>query len=148
MDGRIIGINTLSMGAGENIGFAMPANVVKTVCDRLRKNGIVPRSWTGLKLQALKDYFTDTFTNAPGGVLISNVEDESPASFAGVHQGDILTRLNGEAITGTYVEDLPKIEWMLTELPPERAAKIEVLRGGKTENTDPDARAQGEGGGR
>ncbi|HBF34442.1 TPA: hypothetical protein DDW35_07745 [Candidatus Sumerlaeota bacterium] len=133
MDGRIVGINTLSMSSGENIGFAIPSNVVKAVSERLQKNGIVPRCWTGLKLQALKDYFTDTFTAAPGGVLISNVEDESPARFAGVHQGDILLRVNSEVITGTYVEDLPKIEWILAELPAERAAKIEVLRGGKTE---------------
>ena len=41
----------------------------------------------------------------------------SPAASAGVHDGDILLAINGRAVDGAYVEDLPALRVALADLP-------------------------------
>ncbi|MFP4379734.1 MAG: trypsin-like peptidase domain-containing protein [Candidatus Sumerlaeia bacterium] len=131
IEGKIVGINTLSMFWGENIGFTIPSNVVRDIAGRLEKHETVQRAWTGLKLQALKDFYTDTFTDAESGVLVSHVEIGSPAEKAGFQQGDILVEVSGQEVEGTYVEDLPDIEWLLADLPVSENVTCKVMRDGE-----------------
>jgi serine protease Do len=129
IEGKIVGINTLSLYMGDNIGFTIPSNVVKSVAERLRDKGSVERAWTGLRLQALRDFYTDTFTPASRGVLISHVEEGSPAQEAGVRGGDILVGIGEKPVMGLYVEDLPGIEWTLADLPADTSTALELMRG-------------------
>ncbi len=130
IDGRIIGINTLGTWA-DGIGFAIPSNTVREIVSRLRKRcGEVEeddwpvkvlRAHTGLQLQALNDFNSNTFTDANAGVLVRSVDADSPARDAGVRDGDILLGVTvGDAYRptdGVYVEDLPEIECFLADLP-------------------------------
>jgi len=142
-DGKIIGINTLGTWA-EGVGFAIPSNVVRDVMQRLRVVSAetdrkkwpvkVERAYTGLQLQALKDFNTNTFTDSGSGVLIQSVEKNSPADRTGMRDGDILLSVNGHPIDGTYVENLPMIRVALADLPVEQPAKFRLARrlpGGK-----------------
>ncbi len=130
-DGEIVGINTLGIWAGE-VGFSIPSNEVKRIVGRLKKDGKVVRAWTGLELQALKDFESNTFLDSETGVLVKGVEEGSPAQKAGVRTGDILLELNGRKVHGTYVEQLPPIRWALGDLPVGKPADLLVERAEQT----------------
>lgn len=127
-DGQIVGINTLGIFLADNVGFSIPSNVARHIAEELLENGEVQRAWSGMKFQALKDFFTSTFTDSDSGVLVADVEANSPAERAGVRRGDILLRLGGEPITGTYVEELPRIERTLAQLPTGTPLPLKVAR--------------------
>jgi serine protease Do len=138
-NGKVIGINTLGLGWGaEGIGFAIPSKVVHDVVQRLKVVAAqtdpkkwpvkVERAYTGLQLQALNDFYSNTFTDARAGVLVQSVDQDSPAAQAGIGDGDILLSVNGAAIDGAYVEELPGIRGVLADLPVDKPAKLLVAR--------------------
>jgi serine protease Do len=105
---------------------------VKRVVDRLRTDGHVLRSHTGLTLRPLVDYIHNTFFPGERGVIVDDVAPGSPAEKAGVAKGDRLLRVGTHDTNGRYREDLPEIRWTLADLPDGRPAELEVERDGKT----------------
>ncbi len=126
-EGKIVGINTLGI-MGRGLGFSIPSNVVKDIVRRLKQDGKVARAWTGLRLQALKDFSSNTFIEGDTGVLVAGVEDNSPAQLAGLQAGDILLTVGGIEYVGKYVEQLPKLYWQLADIPPEQEIDITYRR--------------------
>ncbi len=126
--GNIVGINTLGID-GSGIGFSIPASHVQTVVERLKREGKVARAYVGLRLQALKDFHSNTFVDAEHGVLIAGVEDNSPAAAAGIRPGDILLAIDGKAVEGLYAEMLPAIWRTLVDLKADTAVPLELQRG-------------------
>ena len=137
-EGKVVGINTLGIGMAEGIGFAIPSNVVADVARRLRAAAgkadksqwpvKVHRAYTGVQLQALNDFKSNTFSDAKCGVLIQSVDQDSPAHAAGVHDGDLLLAVDGKPVNGLYVEDLPALRVLLADLPPDTEAKLLLAR--------------------
>ena len=137
-EGKVAGINTLGIGMAEGIGFAIPSNVVSDVIRRLRAASAgtskeqwpvkVHRSYTGLQIQALNDFKSNTFTDASRGVLIQSVDQGSPGEAAGLRDGDILLAVGGKEVNGLYVEDLPALRVLLADLPPEAPATLLLAR--------------------
>ncbi len=126
-DGQIVGINTLGI-FGSGLGFSIPAPVAQDIVARLKRDRKVLRAHTGLRLQALKDFHSNTFIDSENGVLITGVEENSPAEKAGIQAGDILLELNGQPVQGTYAEMLPAIWCFLADLELDKAAKLKILR--------------------
>jgi serine protease Do len=127
-EGRIVGINTLGV-EGSGVGFSIPASMVQDILGRLKRDGKVVRAYTGLRLQALKDFHSNTFVDSERGVLIVGVEENSPAAEAGIRTGDILLSINSEPVEGTYAEMLPRIWRRLADLAIDQPATITVERG-------------------
>jgi len=125
--GAIVGINTLGID-GSGIGFSIPASCVQDVVARLKRDGRVVRAHTGLRLQALKDFHSNTFVDAEHGVLIAGVEENSPAARAGIRAGDILLTLDGKALDGLYAEMLPAIWRALADLQADGPVPMELQR--------------------
>jgi serine protease Do len=130
--GRIVGINARGMRGADNLGFAIPAAVVKDVVDRILKDGKVQRAWTGLKFQALKDFRKSSYIDAKHGVLIASVDEDSPGEKAKLHAGDIAVSVNGEPVQGMYETDLPAVERRFAALTIDQPAVLEVQRGAET----------------
>jgi serine protease Do len=130
--GRIVGINARGMRGADNLGFAIPAAVVKDVVDRILKDGKVERAWTGLRFQALKDFRKSSYIEGKSGVLIASVDEGSPGEKAKLHAGDIAVAVNGEAVRGMYETDLPAVERRFAALPIDAPAVLDVQRGGET----------------
>ncbi len=130
-NGKIVGINTLKSRGMDSVGFAVPSNVVKRVYADLKLHKKVRRVWTGITLQALKDFNSDTFIDAEAGVMIADVEPNSPAADAGLRTEDLLMQLNGVNTDGMFVEKLPALRTRLARLAPDEPAALHVVRKGK-----------------
>ena len=96
--GEVIGINTLSVGAGgtavENIGFAITIDDATAVADQLR-SGKTPASAGFLGVGT-----TDSSTGDLGA-LVNSVSPGSAAEKAGVQTGDLITALDGHAVANS-----------------------------------------------
>lgn len=131
-EGEIVGINTLGI-SGTGLGFSIPAAIVMDMVKQLKQNGKVQRAVTGLRLQPLHDFHSNTFVDHEHGVLISGVEENSPAMNAGMLAGDILLEINKKEINGKFAEMLPDIWRMLAELEIDQTAELKIIRAGKSQ---------------
>lgn len=126
--GKIVAINTLGL-SGSDTGLSIPASMVQDIIQRLKRDGVVIRAYTGLRLQALKDFHSNTFVDSERGVLISGVEGNSPAAEADIRMGDILLKVNNNVVNGTYVEMLPGIWRLLADMPVDEPVSMLLKRG-------------------
>ncbi|MFC2135558.1 S1C family serine protease [Bacteroidota bacterium] len=95
--GELIAMNTLiytTQGSSGNVGvgFAIPVNKVKRIVNILKKNGSVDRNyWTGLQIQTIDQNIADYFNlRSTRGVIITNIQKNSPAERAGLLVRDII----------------------------------------------------------
>ncbi len=107
--GEVVGINTFiysgssTITASIGLGFAIPINRVKKVISDLKKYGKVNRSfWTGLEVQDL-NYLIARYLGKKdvSGVIISDIESNSPAEKAHLQIGDIIVEVNDVKIKNT-----------------------------------------------
>jgi serine protease Do len=127
--GKVIGINTLRVSMGENIGFAIPSNTVQRIIGEIRQKGEVVRAYSGVQLQPLKDFLHDTILDYNEGVLVAGVDERSPAAAAGLKAGDLILNVNDTAVNGVYLEDLPAVRLVFGSLTPDAPAQLRVRRG-------------------
>jgi Do/DeqQ family serine protease len=101
--GNLVGINSqiLSPSGGSiGIGFAIPSNMARDVLDQLVKNGKVRRGHLGIVVQPVTDDIASSLgLSSPRGVVVSQVQQGSPAQRAGLKQGDVILALNGNAVS-------------------------------------------------
>ena len=92
--GEVVGVNTAIFspnGGSVGIGFAIPANQVKSIVDELKSNGSVDRGWLGVQLQNIDDDLADGLgLNSEQGALVADVVEDSPAERAGIDVGDVI----------------------------------------------------------
>lgn len=104
LNGHLIGMNTAIIapgGSGGNvgIGFAIPINMVLQVVEQLIEFGEVRRGRLGIAIQNLSHELAKAFDIPSNkGVVIANVDDNSPASNAGIQIGDVLIEVNGREV--------------------------------------------------
>jgi len=99
MNGKIAGINSaiFSKGGGSlGIGFAIPANLVKSVLKNGLATGQVVRPWLGAEGQTVtRDVAEGLGLDRTGGVLVSSVYEGSAADLGGLKTGDVIVTVNG-----------------------------------------------------
>ncbi len=103
-NGQVVGVNTAiysPSGGSVGIGFAIPAEVAKDVIGSLKDKGSVARGWIGVQIQPVTDEIAETL-NLKGdkGALVADTQKNSPAAAAGIHDGDVITAVNGEKVDG------------------------------------------------
>ncbi len=99
--GEVIGINTFifsSGGGSEGVGFALPINLVKHIIAELKVFGRKREIWLGIAVQDLTDDLAQALNIEKRGILISNVEEGSPAQRAGLKAGDQIVEAQGKMI--------------------------------------------------
>jgi len=125
----VIGVNTAIFspnGGSIGIGFAIPAETVKTVVAQLKEHGSVTRGWIGVQIQPVTQDVADSLglKNAEGA-LVAEPQAGSPAAKAGINAGDVITSVNGET-----VKDARDLAKKIGALPPGSNVKLGVLRQG------------------
>jgi serine protease Do len=98
IDGQAIGINTAVSTQGQNIGFAIPINTVKSVLSNFQKNGSsFVQPFLGVRYQMLSQQDA-VLNNLPQGAYVISVVSGSPADKAGVQQKDVITKFNDQKL--------------------------------------------------
>jgi len=141
--GEVIGINSRGAVVGGDIGFAVPASIIRDIVEQIRKFGRVNWSWTGLQLQPLKDFDRNIYFDATEGVIVADTDPESPARRAGIQARDRIVKIDGKAVTAVTDEDLPAIRRMLGLLPKRQKVPIELVRGDKPLTVEIEPREKG-----
>jgi serine protease Do len=133
--GELVGINTFlisNTGAFSGAGFAIPTLTVHPVVESLIKNGVVHHGYLGV---GLNDVTPDNakFFNLTGnsGALIASVTPDSPASRAGLKEGDVVTAVNGRP-----VETGSDLQVIVSEDAPGSKIQLEVMRNGHPDKVD------------
>lgn len=98
--GEVIGINTAVAQEGQNIGFAIPANIVKDLIDKFNKQGgSFERPYIGVRYKMIdRDYAV--LNDLVEGAYVLEVLDNSPASKADIQTQDIIMEIDGTRIKG------------------------------------------------
>ena len=132
LNGRVIGINSRATLFANNIGFAIPINVVKEVTKAIIEHGGVTRSWIGLHCQALQEMENYFGAGRNEGVLVASVDPGSPADAAFMKAGDVILAVDGQAVSARFVEELPAFYDRIAKLPPGTELNLKVLRNDQT----------------
>jgi S1-C subfamily serine protease len=96
--GQVIGVNVAVSAIGQNIGFAIPINVVKASLDNFNQTGQFDRPSLGVRYRMVSPQAA-AFNNVPEGALITAVLPEGTAAKAGLRANDIITSFAGKAVT-------------------------------------------------
>src|SRR4029079_11998557 len=77
LHGSVLGINTMIVGRGAGIGFAVPSNLARRVADQILKKGKVERAWIGVGIQDLTPELALALkvTDSRSGVLINSITE-------------------------------------------------------------------------
>ncbi len=128
--GDLIGINTAIIAHGsegnQGIGFAVPVNLAKNVMDQLIKDGRVSRAWLGVGIQDVTPAMAKAFQRKePSGVLVSEVQPNTPAARAGVEKGDIILDVDSKPIV-----DSNQLRNTISSMAPNAHVTLKVWRNG------------------
>ncbi|MCK5879063.1 MAG: Do family serine endopeptidase, partial [Holophagae bacterium] len=126
MSGQVVGINTAISAQGQNIGFAVPINMVKDVFQQLKENGKVERGALGVTVSKLSE--TDKrYFKADHGALVQTIQKGMGADKAGLKPYDIIT-----SVAGKPVKDNDELIHLVASHRPGDKIKVTVSRKGKT----------------
>jgi Do/DeqQ family serine protease len=107
-EGNLIGINSAiasPTGSYAGYSYAIPSNLVKKVIEDLKKYGNVQRGYLGINPMSAKDAAPEEISayhlDNINGVYVAAVNKGSGADDAGLKDGDIITKINGFAVSTT-----------------------------------------------
>ena len=107
------------------ISFAIPYKLAKRIMDELIANGRVIRGYLGISSVEINPIVARMLNLGTAGLVVS-LDPNGPATKAGLKRGDVLLKINGEAITGV------RPSWTRSSRPPRhRNSHISVIRNGK-----------------
>jgi serine protease Do len=127
LNGEVVGINTAINWGSENIGFAVPVNILQQVLPQLRDTGKVRRGFLGVGVNDLTQRAAEAFgLDSTDGVIVTEVRPGLPAEKAGIEHGDIILKVDDMAVANTR----ELIEYVSAQ-GPDATVRMEVLRDGK-----------------
>jgi serine protease Do len=132
MKGEVVGINTMIIAGGQGIGFAIPVDQAKGIIAQLKTNGEVTRGWLGVTIQDVNEDMADYYgLKGKSGAMVTDVVPGDPADRAGIKPKDIITEVNGKAVTNSH--DLTNLA---ANLQIGETASVTVLRNGKPQTLE------------
>jgi serine protease Do len=100
--GEVVGITNAKLveSGVENIGYAISIKTALPIIEQLIKTGYIVRPYFGVALQTVNAGIAAIYNLAvDSGVLVTNVDSNSPASSAGLQAGDVIVSINGITVT-------------------------------------------------
>jgi len=139
--GYVIGVNVAVENGAENIGFALPGNMVKTIADSVMKNGEIVRPYLGVRYMQITDTVKEQNNlSVDYGVIISKnsssagslaVIPGSPADKAGLEENDIILEVDGIKL------ELDKsLAAIIRQKSVDQTVKLKIIHNGETKDVD------------
>lgn len=132
LDGEVVGMNSAiatSTGGYMGLGFSIPSNMLKRIMDQLITKGSVTRGYLGIVLQKIDQDLAQAFNlEKTHGVLIAEVAKNSPAQAAGLKQGDVIIRYNGNS-----VDNMGNFRNIIASTPPGTNISLTIQRADNVE---------------
>jgi serine protease Do len=130
--GELVGINTFiisNSGSFAGAGFAIPSQLVRATAEQLIKSGVVHHGYLGVSLNDVTPANASFFNlKTATGAIAAQVTPDSPASRAGLKNGDVIDTLNGEKI-----ENGSALQVAVSEIAPGTTIELGVLRNGSAQ---------------
>jgi serine protease Do len=128
--GELVGINTFiisNSGSFAGAGFAIPAQLARVTTEQLIKHGKVDHGYLGITMNDVTPDNAHFFNlQDASGAIVSQVTPDSPASRAGLQQGDVISQLNGERVSNGSA-----LQVAVSEDAPGTKIALGILRNGK-----------------
>ncbi len=135
LKGDLVGINTAILapsGGNVGIGFSIPINMVRQITEQLVAHGSVKRGRLGVYVQDLTQKLAKAFgIDKEHGAVVSQVVPNSPAEKAGLKEGDVITELDGKAVTSAA-----QLRNDVGLMRVGKSVSLTVMRDGKTMTVD------------
>ena len=130
--GELVGINTFiisNSGSFAGAGFAIPAQLVRATAEQLIKTGTVHHGYLGISLNDVTPANASFFNlKTATGAIAAQVTPDSPASRAGMKNGDVIDTLNGQKI-----ENGSALQVAVSETAPGTTIELGILRNGSAQ---------------
>ncbi len=130
LNGNVIGINSALIsptGTNVGIGLAIPAELAKPVIDSLRRGQRPMRGYLGVGLQPVdEDLAPSLGLPKDSAEIVRSVVPDGPAARAGLQQGDVIVRVNGQAVTPDQT-----VSYLVANTSVGSRVPLEIVRGGK-----------------
>jgi serine protease Do len=108
--GAVIGVNSAIFspsGGNVGIGFSIPAEQAQGIVQQIVSTGTVQRGWLGVGIAPVTPDIASSLRLAEAkGAMVNNVTADSPASKAGVREGDVILTFGGQQVNS--VRDLTR----------------------------------------
>jgi S1-C subfamily serine protease len=149
--GEVIGINSQILSDNPSnpesgsigIGFAIPINLAKNIAQQLIDNGKAVHTYLGIRGSVLTPDLARTLNlSVDHGVLVGQVEANSPAAKAGLRAGTTQATINGQTfalggdvitkIDGKTIRTFDDLSGTISAHKPGDTIQLEIVRGGKT----------------
>ncbi len=127
--GQLVGINCsiiTNSGQFAGAGFAIPSQMAKAISAQLIAHGKVEHGYLGIAMNDVSPENAHFFgLKDASGAIVAQVTPGSPAAQAGLQQGDVITALNGQAMT-----DSSALQVAVSEINPGTGITLGILRNG------------------
>lgn len=133
--GELVGINTFiisNSGSFAGAGFAIPSQLVRVTAEQLIKTGTVHHGYLGISMNDVTPANASFFNlKEATGAIVAQVTPDSPAGRAGVKNGDVIDKLNGEK-----VENGSALQVAVSEKAPGTTITLGIIRDGNPQTVD------------
>ncbi|GIW80392.1 MAG: serine protease MucD [Gemmatales bacterium] len=128
LKGEVVGINSAirtRTGTFSGVGLAIPSNLARNIMTKLLKHGEVRRAFLGVNIRDLDADVAERF-NIEAGVLVAEVVKGSPAERSGLKAGDIITAVDGNAVSTAH-----ELQHLIGNMEPGKTVELALVRDGK-----------------
>jgi serine protease Do len=133
--GELVGINTFiisNSGSFAGAGFAIPEQIAKATADQIIKTGNVRHGYLGISMNDVTPANAHFFNlNEASGAIVAQVTPDSPASRAGLKNGDVIDQLNGQKMPNGSA-----LQMAIADVPPGTKVQLGILRNGHPQTID------------